>query len=314
VAFAFNSSKTNQFYQLAYTNPYYTIDGISRGFDLSYRTTDFDQLIGADYSTDVGRAAINFGLPLSDTSVAGLGLYYQNTRFFAGTTSDLAQQFVIDNGDVYNDVFLTLSYTKDSRDSAIFPNDGTLQSLFGEIAVPGSDLQYYRLNYRGRHYIPLTRRFTFALKADLGYGGGYGDTSALPFFENFYAGGPNSVRGFKANTLGPRDTTTGYEDPVGGNLKLVGGLELYAPPPVGGKFEKTLRLGAFLDFGNVWWTESTDLVAPTGFDLGQLRYSTGLSLAWLSPVGALALSVGVPLNAEDQDEKQLFQFSFGQSF
>ena len=314
VAFAFNSSRTNQFYQLAYTNPYYTIDGISRGFDLSYRTTDFDQLIGADYSTDVGRAAINFGLPLSDTSVAGLGLYYQNTRFFAGTTSDLAEQFVIDNGDTFNDLFLTLSYTKDSRDSAIFPKDGTLQTLFGEFAVPGSDLQYYRLNYRGRHYIPLTRRFTFALKADLGYGGGYGDTSELPFFENFYAGGPNSVRGFKANTLGPRDTTTGYEDPVGGNLKLVGGLELYAPPPVGGKFEKTLRLGAFLDFGNVWWTESTDLVAPTGFDLGQLRYSTGLSLAWLSPVGALALSVGVPLNAEDQDETQMFQFSFGQSF
>jgi outer membrane protein insertion porin family len=136
----------------------------------------------------------------------------------------------------------------------------------------------------------------------------------MTFFENFYAGGPSTVRGFKANTLGPRETTPGQEDPVGGNVKLTGGLELYAPPPIGGNFEKTLRLGAFLDFGNVWWTEPTDLVAPTGFDLGELRYSTGLSAQWLSPVGALSLSVAYPLNATDQDEEQVFQFSFGQNF
>jgi len=314
VGFAFNTSRTNQFYQLAYTNPYYTIDGISRGFDLSYRTTDFDQLIGADYSTDVGRAAVNFGLPISDTSRAGVGMYYQNTRFFAGQFSDLAQEFVEQNGEDFNDVFLTLSYVNDSRDSAVFTTKGTLQSIFGEIAVPGSDLQYYRLNWRGRHFVPLTRRFTLALKADAGYGGGYGSTQAMPFFENFYAGGPSTVRGFKANTLGPRETTPGQEDPVGGNVKLTGGLELFAPPPIGGNFEKTLRLGAFLDFGNVWWTEPTDLVAPTGFDLGELRYSTGLSAQWLSPVGALSLSVAYPLNATDQDEEQVFQFSFGQNF
>ncbi len=196
----------------------------------------------------------------------------------------------------------------------MFTTKGTLQSIFGEIAVPGSDLQYYRLNWRGRHFVPLTRRFTLALKADAGYGGGYGSTEAMPFFENFYAGGPSTVRGFKANTLGPRETTPGQEDPVGGNVKLTGGLELFAPPPIGGNFEKTLRLGAFLDFGNVWWTESTDLVAPTGFDLGELRYSTGLSAQWLSPVGALSLSVAYPLNATDQDEEQVFQFSFGQNF
>jgi len=312
VAFAFNSSRSNQFYQLAYTNPYYTVDGISRGFDLSYRTTDFDQLIGADYSTDVGRAAVNFGLPISDTARAGLGLYYQYTHFFDGF-SLLAQDFVAQNGNEFNDVFLTLSYVKDSRDNAIFSTEGTLNSIFGEIAVPGSDLQYYRLQWRGRHFVPLTRRLTLALKGDIGYGGGYGDTSALPFFENFYAGGPGSVRGFKANTLGPRETTGG-QDPVGGNAKLTGGLELYAPPPIGGNFENTVRVGAFVDFGNVWWTESSDLVAPTGLDLGELRYSAGLSAAWLSPVGALSLSVAYPLNAKDQDEEQIFQFTFGQNF
>jgi outer membrane protein insertion porin family len=312
VALAFNTSRVSQLYQLAYTNPYYTIDGISRGFDLSYRSTDFDQLIGADYSTDVGRAGINFGFPLSDTARAGLGAYYQYTKFFGGF-SFLAQDFVEENGDVFNDFFLTASYINDSRDSAVFPGEGTLQSVFGEIAIPGSDLQYYRLTYRGRHYVPLTRRLTLALKGDLGYGDGYGSTDSLPFFENFYAGGPRSVRGFKSNTLGPRETTLG-QDPAGGNLELTGGIEVYAPPPGGGNFQNTVRIGAFFDFGNVWWMDDNPLVAPTGFDLGDLRYSTGLSFAWLSPVGALSLSFAYPLNEQEQDEEEVFQFSFGQTF
>jgi outer membrane protein insertion porin family len=136
----------------------------------------------------------------------------------------------------------------------------------------------------------------------------------MPFFENFYAGGPSTVRGFKANTLGPRETTFGQEDPVGGNLKLTGGLELLRRRRLAASSRRRCVWCAFLDFGNVWWTESTDLVAPTGFDLGELRYSTGLSAQWLSPVGALSLSVAYPLNAEDQDEEQVFQFSFGQNF
>lgn len=313
VSLALNTSRSAQLYRLAYTNPYYTIDGISRGFDLTYRATNFDDLTGADYSTDIGLAEVNFGLPISDTSRAGLGFRYQYTHFFPGSVSPLAQSFVDDNGDKFNDFFLTASYTKDSRDSAIFPNRGTLQRVFGEVAIPGSDLQYYRVNVQGRQYIPLTQRFTFAVRGDIGYGAAYGDTPQLPFFENFYAGGPRSVRGFDAYTLGPREVD-GDQDPVGGNLKLTGGLEIYAPPPIGGRFENTVRLGAFLDVGNVWWTEAEPLVSPTGFDLGELRYSTGLSFAWLSPVGALSLSLAYPINAQDEDEEQIFQFSFGQTF
>ncbi|MBK5968707.1 MULTISPECIES: outer membrane protein assembly factor BamA [Thiorhodovibrio] len=313
VSLAFNTSSTNQLYRLAYTNPYYTVDGISRGYNLAYQTTDFDNYIGADYSTDVGLAEMNFGLPISATSRAGLGLRYQYTHFFAGEYSELAQDFVATNGEIFNDFFLTASYTKDSRDSAVFPTKGTLQGIYGEISVPGSDLQYYRLTYRGRQYVPLTQRFTFALRGDVGYGGGYGDTSTMPFFNNFYAGGPGSVRGWEAYSLGPRETTV-EQDPVGGNLKITGSVELFAPPPVGGKFEDTLRVGAFFDFGNVWWTQQTDLVSPTGFDLGELRYSAGLSLAWLSPVGALSLSVAYPINAKENDNTQEFQFSFGQNF
>jgi outer membrane protein insertion porin family len=317
VSFAFNNSRSNRVYRLAYTNPYFTIDGISRGFELAYRETDFDQLNSVDYLTDVGVAGMSFGLPISDTSRAGLGIRYQYTKFTPGA-SLLAQAFELFNGDRFNDFVFTGSYTNDSRDKAIFPSKGGLQSLRAEVSVPGSDLQYYRLTYKHRRYIPLTSRFIFAVNADLGYGDGMGSTDGLPFFENFFAGGPRTVRGWRENTLGPRETTLS-EDPSGGNVKLVGSLEIFAPPPIGGDFEKSLRLGAFFDFGNVWTTNNPkigdfELVEPTGFKLSEIRYSAGLSATWLSPVGALSVSLAYPFNEKDGDETQVFQFGFGQAF
>lgn len=317
VSFAFNNSSSNRLYRLAYTNPYYTIDGISRGFELSYRETDYDELNSVDYLTDVGVAGMTFGLPISDTSRAGLGIRYQYTKFTPGV-SLLAEAFAVENGDKFNDFLLTATYTNDSRDKAVFPTKGGLQSLRAEVSVPGSDLEYYRLTYKHRRYIPLTTRFIFAINANLGYGDGYGNTQGLPFFENFFAGGSGSVRGWKDNTLGPRETTLD-EDPSGGNIKIAGSLELFAPPPIGGDFEKSLRLGAFFDFGNVWTTynpkiDGADLVSPTGFSLSDMRYSAGISAVWLSPVGALSVSLAYPLNDKDEDETQIFQFGFGQTF
>jgi outer membrane protein insertion porin family len=312
LVFAFNNSQVTQLYRLSYDNPYYTVDGISRGFDMSYQTTDFDQLVGASYTTDVGVLGMNFGLPITDTSRAGLGLRYQNTKFNAGTDI-LAQAFVLENGTDFNDFILTASYTSDTRDTAIFPTDGNLNTLLAEVAVPGSDLTYYRLTYRGRAYVPLTGSFTFAARGDIGYGDGYGDLKTLPFFENFFAGGPNSVRGWEASRLGPVETGPNYA-PVGGNLKITGSLELFAPPPVDGEMAKTIRLGVFFDFGNVWETYDTTLVTPTGFNASDIRYSTGVSVAWLSPVGALSLSLAYPLNEKEGDQTQAFQFTFGQTF
>ena len=311
VAVAFNTSSATRLYQLGYTNPYYTVDGISRGFNLSYKETDFSELVGADYSTDVGIAGINFGLPISDTSRAGLGFRYQYTDFTAGE-SDIAVAFVEDNGTRFSDYVLSASYSDDTRDTAVFPTKGGLRALSAEVAVPGSDLQYYKVSYQDQYYIPLSSRFIFALSGEAAYGDGYGEKTYLPFFENFYAGGPRSVRGWVANSLGPRDIST--DDPIGGNLKLAGSVEFFAPAPVGGQFEKTLRLGAFFDFGNVWSTEDSDLLTTTGFDLGELRYSTGLSVTWLSPVGALSVSLAYPLNEEEGDDTQVFQFGFGQTF
>ncbi|QIK39100.1 outer membrane protein assembly factor BamA [Caldichromatium japonicum] len=311
VAVAFNNSQSTTLYQFGYTNPYYTVDGISRGFNFSYREVDYDELVGADYAADLGSAGLNFGLPITDTSRAGLGISYQYTDFTAGDSA-IAQDFVAANGHTFHDFVLTASYTRDTRDKAIFPTRGSLRTFQTELAVPGSDLQYYKVRYDEQLYIPLTSRFILALSANLGYGDVYGDLKELPFFENFYAGGPRSVRGFKANTLGPCEIES--NDPVGGNLKLTGSIELFAPAPVGGEFEKTLRLGTFLDFGNVWATYDSDLLAPTGFDLGELRYSTGLSLTWLSPIGALSVSLAVPLNEKDGDKTQVFQFGIGQTF
>ncbi len=317
VSFAFNNSSANRIYQLAYTNPYYTIDGISRGFELSYRETNYSDLNSIDYLTDVGIAGMSFGLPISDTSRAGFGIRYQYTNFTPGY-SLLAQQFAIENGERYNDYILSATYTNDSRDTAVFPTKGALQSLRAEVAVPGSTLEYYRLTYVHRRYISLTRRFTLSLNADLGYGDGFGDTQGLPFFSNFFAGGPRTVRGWAENTLGPRETTLD-ENPTGGNIKIVGSMELFAPPPIEGDFAKTLRLGAFFDFGNVWTTSNpqlgtVDLVAPTGFSLSDIRYSAGLSVTWLSPIGALSASLAYPINPKDGDDTQTFQFGIGQTF
>lgn len=313
VSFAFNTSDANTIYELGYTNPYYTINGISRGFILSYRETNYENLDLAPYSTDLGVAGINWGLPISDVSRAGLGIQYQYIKLKPGF-STVAEEFVLLNGDIYNDYVLNASYTKDSRDTTIFPTKGLLQNLALEAAGPGSTLEYWRLTYRHRHYYPLARRFTLSMRADLGYGDGYGDTTSMPFFENFYAGGPRSVRGWEENTLGPREAA-GVGDPIGGNIKIVGGMEIFVPPPISGDFADTIRLSAFFDFGNVWTTSSMNgLIAPDGFALEDLRYSTGVSVVWLSPVGAIFASVAYPINEKEGDQTQVFQFGLGSAF
>jgi len=317
VSLGFDNSRSNRNYRLAYNNPYFTIDGVGRGFEFSYRKTNFQKLNSVDYLTDIGIAGMNFSLPITDTSRAGLGVRYRYTKFTAGR-SLLAEAFESESGDRFNDFLVAASYTKDSRDQAIFPTKGGIQSFRAEVSVPGSDLQSFRLTYRHRRYIPLGGRFILSLNADLGYGDGLGDTGALPFFEHFFAGGPGSVRGWEDNTLGPRETTLDKRS-AGGNIKLVGNLELFAPPPLEGDLAKTLRFGAFFDFGNVWITSNPkfpgpQLLTPTGFDLSDIRYSVGLSLTWLSPIGALSVSLAQPLNDQDGDRTQVFQFNIGHAF
>ena len=306
VSLALRTSDANQQYQVAFTNPYYTIDGISRGFEVSYRTTDFDDLDTADFKTDNAVIGMNFGIPLSEFNRFTFGARVHYIDFEAGNQpSDEVLEFEQTEGNSFLNFEVTLSWRHDSRDSAIFPNTGALQSLFAEAAVPGSELTFYKVSYEHRRYWQLGEDLVVSLNGQIGFGDSYGDISRLPFFENFFGGGPGSVRGFEARSIGPRDSE---DDPLGGNLFYAGGIEVLFPPPFM-KDTESVRLAAFVDAGTVIDTDQSDY-----FESTELRYSVGLGASWLSPVGALTVSFGVPFNGDDEDDEEQFQFSFGSTF
>lgn len=302
VTFALNNSKYTKNYQLSYFNPYATVDGISRGFNLRYQKTDYGSLNIADYRTDTSEASVNFGVPLSDFNRinTGFAIEYIDLQTTVIPAQEI-QEFIDEEGDNYLDFKWTGSWKHDSRDSAIFPTMGNMQVFSGVLTLPGSDLQFYKLNYNYRHYLPLYRTFTLSGRFDIGYGDSYGKTETFPFFENYFAGGERSVRGFESNTLGPRDS---LDEPLGGNIKLVGSVELYMPAPIE-DIKDTVRISGFFDFGNVFQDR---------IEVDEFRYSAGLSATWLSPMGAMTLSYGIPLNDKDGDEVEEFQFSFGSVF
>lgn len=303
---ALQTSSANKRYQVSYTNPYYTIDGISRGFELSYRSTDFDDLDTADYKTDDAVAGMNFGIPLSEFNSFNFGFALHHTNFEVGSDpSDEVLEFEEKEGNKFFDLEVNLNWRHDSRDSALFPRSGAVQSMFGKVSVPGSDLQYYKLSYRHRRYWPLTDELVFSANGEIGYGDAYSGTFKLPLWENFYSGGPRRLRGFRARSIGPRDS---QGDSLGGNAMYNGTVELLFPPPFDAG-STTVRLSTFVDFGAVVDTRKTDI-----FDYDEFRYSAGAGLSWLSPVGALTVSYAIPFRADEQDEEEKFQFTFGSTF
>jgi outer membrane protein insertion porin family len=212
----------------------------------------------------------------------------------------------------------TLGWTRDRRNSALLPTEGTLQRLFGEIALPGFDLKYYKVTYDASWYFPITRDVITAFRGLVGWGGGYGGAQ-LPFFKNYYAGGTNSVRGYDQGTLGPQD----QNGVLGGSRSVLGSAEVLVPMPGMGQ-DKSLRIGWFVDAGQVWLDQDglrlgdkTTFVNSSGqvqtLDLA-LRYSTGAILAWNSPFGPLRAFYSFPLNNQPGDRLQKFQFVFGQQF
>jgi outer membrane protein insertion porin family len=302
VALAFNNSDVNTIYALSYTNPYFTPEGISRGFTVRYRSTDFTELTTSQYLTDVLIGGVNFGVPVTETDRINFTFDINNTQVKLGSGASLElKQFLDTYGDEYLNFDFGVSWARDSRDRAIFPTTGALQRLYAEATLPGSDLTYWKVGYSHRRYFPLTKSFTLALNADLGYGDGYGDTEELPFFEHFYAGGYGTVRGYKLYSLGPKDSTG---NAYGGNMKVVGNVELLFPMP-GKTFGESVRLATFFDVGNVYLDS---------FDAGDLRYSAGVGATWMSPLGALTISAAKALNEKDGDETEVFQFQLGQTF
>ncbi len=301
-----NNSSVNRIYSFSYNNPYYTLDGISRGFSLFVRETDAAEADIADFSSDVYGVSVDYGFPLSEYNRASLSLGYEYTKI---RTDDDTPQSFLDflalNDDRFNIYKLSTGLTHDTRNRAILADSGRMHSLSTEIALPGSGLEYYKLRYRGLEYVPLFGDFKLLLKGEIGYGDAYGDTSGLPFFENFYAGGPESVRGYRSNSLGPRDAARDTR-PLGGAFKTVANVELILPMPFAEE-NRSLRLSTFFDIGNVF-DEAGD------FDSGELRRSVGVSVLWYTPLAPMTFSLGWPLNDREGDRTETFQFTLGSFF
>lgn len=305
IRFGFNNSSINTVYSFGYTNPFVTVDGISQGFNAYYRETDADEANIARYTLDAFGGDMTYGIPISEENRIDLGLGYEHTQVDLPSDNEITRytDFIDREGDTFDTVTLNLGWSSDSRDSALLPTSGMSQSLSAEVAIPGPSLEYYKVKYKANAYRPISDSLTFAVHGEFGYGDAYGDTEEFPFFQNFYAGGIRSVRGFQANSLGVREN----DEPLGGNFLVTGGAEVIFPVPFMKKTLKSFRLSAFTDFGNVYDVNED-------FDASLLRYSAGVSAIWISPFGAMAFSVAAPIKKEDGDETEAFQFSLGSTF
>ena len=410
IGLGLNSSKYQDLYNFSYTNPYFTEDGVSRGFNIFYRSTDLSEVNVASYSTNTVGGNINFGYPIKETQRLGFSFGVANTDVTAGryavqeikasprleksvddwftSTWDPAtgrytdvevlepieilppeyeiipksQGFLDENGNQFLNWTITGSWSQSTLNRGRMATRGAAQTVALEVAVPASDLEFYKLTYQGEIYFPMPvlTNWTLRLRTELGYGDGYGGTDGLPFFENFFAGGFGSVRGYQSNTLGPRSTPAvpylvqqpvteinedgeatqiggpkgneyGYVylprvgkldvqlpnsngDPFGGDVLVEGSIELIFPLPFI-KDQNSVRTAFFIDGGNVFSTtcQSSQLNCYD-LDFGQLRYSAGVGLTWITGFGPLTFSLAKPFNQDEYDQDEVFQFTLGRGF
>jgi outer membrane protein insertion porin family len=303
VGLSVNTSKVNTVYSLSYTNPYFTADGVSLGFDVYHRKYDTSSINSLSYyGARSSGGGMRYGIPITEEDTVNVGLSYDRTTLTVDSTSlQRYQDYVAEFGDTNSTLLGHASWARDTLDSRLYPTKGHIQRVGGELALPGGTLRYFKLNYQQQRFFPLMRKLTLMLNGELGYAKGYSNHE-LPFFKNFYAGGIGSVRGYEPSSLGPVDGNTR----LGGNRRLILNSELLFPMP-GIGLDKSVRLGAFLDGGQVWGEDEK-------VDLGTLRYSVGLSLAWSSPIGPLKFSLAYPLKQEEGDKVQRFQFQMGTVF
>jgi outer membrane protein insertion porin family len=301
VTLGVNTSRINTTYSLSYTDPYYTVDGVSRGFDLYLRELDAVESGLGNYRTQSLGATMRFGVPITEFDTINYGLGYEKTRIETFADSPLIYLDYVAAFGSRNDAILgTVGWTRDSRDSLIYPTKGSLQKIGLEVGLPGGSLNYWRMQSQYQQYFPISRDYTLMLNAEAGYGDGYGDTTRLPFFKNFYVGGVNSLRGFRVFTVGPKDI---QGNPRGGQAKILGNAEFLFPFP-GLAGERSARMSAFIDSG---WTGNK-------FEMSDLRASVGIGALWVSPMGPLKISIAMPFRDRPDDKKQVFQFTFGGAF
>jgi outer membrane protein insertion porin family len=331
----------------SYTNPYVSLNEVSRTLSASYRKTTQFTSDASDLDSEAFSLGVNWGYPLTEYQRVNMGLSFQSQTLTANQNSSALQAFgwVAQNGDTnfysgscndgctlfattdFNTLELNTGWSYDTRNRALFASSGARHSFGASVTVPGSDVEFFYLNYRYNQYIPLNRYFTFAFNGNLGYGEALGDTTSLPPYKNFYAGGPNTVRGYKENSLGPLDT---LNNPYGGNLLVVGQAELVLPIPV--SWQSRSRFVLFYDIGNTFSTEDVPFFnddlseqLPSDyyrFSFDDLRQSYGIAAEWLAPLGLFKFSYGIPVNeftGNDfdnlrSDETENFQFTIGGAF
>lgn len=355
VAIDLNSGRFSKVYGVSHTNPYTNIDGVARTLSLTYR--DVTQFVSAssDFSSKSLSLGVDYGYPITEFQGLRVGLALQSSELLVGNGSaqqaidwvrsngnpkettipeqDFGNGFVVPPSTIYTSQFnsleLVAGWSLDTRNRALFADRGMRHSVSLSYALPGSDVEYFVANYDYLQYIPLWGRWTMSVGAEFGYGMDIGDTTALPPFRNFFAGGPDTVRGYRESRLGPKDS---FGNPYGGNMKVVARAELIFPTPE--KWRTSARISWFYDMGNVFQTGNRyvfrgqdDLLNPGsgtpveyGFKYDKLKHSTGLAVQWLAPLGIFRFSYAVPLNAYRgdsvlyPDEEERFQFSVGQAF
>jgi len=323
-----NSGKINKVYALSYTNPYFTKDGVSLGYDLYRRdvdTTDINSVVA--YSTSTIGTGLRMGIPISEYDTINVGAAVEQYKIKltpnSGTTITTPPQMIdfalghggTDSGVTTQSLKMTASWARDSRDSFFYPTKGTLQQVGLEVGTPVGDLQYYKLSYQYQHFTPFFANSTLMFNGEFGQGGGFNGQN-LPFFDNFYAGGIGSVRGFDSGTIGPKyfDSASGSVLSLGGTRRIVGSAELLFPFP-GDDNDHSLRMSVFVDTGGVWGPGGDPTYGDySHFSLSDLRYSAGMAVTWISPMGPIKLSLAKPIVSKPDDKKQMFQFQMGQVF
>jgi outer membrane protein insertion porin family len=361
----------------SYLDPYFTDDGVSVGYSLSYSDYNRSNTSTARYGSGNAAGEVSFGIPISENVgiSTGFGIFRNEVSTYDTQTPPEVIHYLIqtlgdrerigtltfhrdddsnpatpsENDDldptttdflntqlgvlrqwVINAWTARTGWAYDTRNDYLLPSRGMVHRVNFEAALPGSDLEYYRLSYDFEHYWPLASWLVMKSAFSLGYGDSYGKTRdstcydvvtvkqrffdivpgtgapcGLPFFKNFYAGGPGSVRGFTTNTLGPTSDFGGFSrpQPLGGAVKTIGTFEFYFPKLLGGA--QGSRISAFVDYGYVF-------ARPTDFEFREFRITAGVALQWQSPVGPISISYAVPIaNENNTDDTEALQFTFG---
>ncbi|EKO3578915.1 outer membrane protein assembly factor BamA [Vibrio metschnikovii] len=343
------TATTNDYQQnitLEYRDPYWNIDGVSLGGRVFYNKFEASEAGIVDYTNQSYGTSLTWGFPFDELNRFEFGVGYTHNKI--GNLSPYLQveQFLCNLGDcdpkelITDDFDVNVAWTRNNLNRGFFPTAGNHQRAFAKMTTPGSDAQFFKLQYDVRQYFPLTRKheFTLLLRGRLGYGNGYGQTDGkdnlYPFYENFYAGGFTTLRGFGSNSAGPKavyrdyssssngqDTAT--KDSVGGNAIALASLELIVPTPFASDEARSqVRTSVFVDVASVWDTEF-DYRSNASFgnqyyydysDPSKYRASYGVALQWMSPMGPLVFSLAKPIKKYDGDNEEFFTFTIGRTF